>query len=47
MYKNTTENYLTKKLSGVSVAGGFFMVSKPLIDDLAHSSIKTLQFFIF
>lgn len=37
---------LTKKLSGVGVAGCFFIVSQPLVDDLAHSSIKTLQFFI-
>lgn len=37
---------LTEELCGVSVACGFFIVGESLIDDLAHSSIQTLQFLI-
>lgn len=37
---------LTKELCGVSVARGFFIVGKSLIDDLAHGSIQALQFLI-
>lgn len=37
---------LTKELSGVSVARGLFVVRQPLIDDLAHGGVQTLQFLV-
>lgn len=37
---------LTKELSGIRIACGFFIVGEAFVDDLANSSVQTFQLLI-